>query len=562
MRALPTLVVLATLAGCVAAPPAVEDVATPVALVDPLAPGPYAVAFADYDAGAVEVGGADAPHSNYSYEARVRGRVWYPEDGGPWPVIVLLHGQHSTCALGDEEALIMVDDCDDEEGLNTPYPNHLGYAYLAEPLASHGYVVVSILAKEINQQNGSPDVGMWARGELVLATLDAVRTGAEGFPVDASRRADVTRVGIMGHSRGGEGVVTAAHVNAARPTGERHALRAIVALAPTDFNGRGAEGVPLLSLVPYCDADVYSLHGLRTFDHSRHLAPGSDTVQVLVRGTNHNNYNSLWYDDHGVARTGEDFSIPPPRACVNERDGGGWRWSPEATERESITHVGGFLRWQAGGERGLAPWFTGELALPDGACPSMPPCADAVVTSAVLADAERILVIDEDVPSAHATGGAVELTGFVSKRVCVRAGCHRLLYSSAPALELNWTSAAALTLRFEGADWSSRDVLSFRAANPTWNANGERLDVRVEVADGRGARATVRVADALALDPLPEPYVSTVGPPNKLALQSVRVPLADLDVDLADVREWTIAFEGEGSILLTDLLVQRERGVG
>ena len=579
MRAwLPAVLLLSPLlAGCLgdAGLGALQDAGPALAvlppLVDPLAPGPMGVAFADYDAGEVVVGGADANHSDYEYDARLRGRVWWPEAEGRWPLLVLLHGQHGTCAMGEQEALLAVDDCGDSQGVNTPYPNHLGYAYLAEHLASHGYVVASVLAHEVNRLNGRPDVGMWARGELVLATLDAFRDGADGVPAEALARADVARAGLMGHSRGGEGVVTAVHVNLARPEAERHALRAVVALAPTDFNGLGVPDVPLLSLVPYCDGDVSTLHGLRTFDHSRHLDAATPKVQVLVRGTNHNFYNSRWYDATGTpapAWPGDDALYSPTPSCLAPRGMGGWRWTPEETQRESLVHVAGFLRWQAGGETGLAPWFTGDLGLPDAACPAGPlPCEQAVVVTSVLPGALRLLVVEDAVPEAHVLGGPVELAGFAEARACEAEECDASMRSSAPALDLSWTGEATLSLRFpEGADWSAFDALSVRVAVPGWDGvSPPPMDVSVNLVSPLSDAAVPASAYSTALQRTPDPVVA-VGPlslgTSKLALQAVRIPLdAFGGVDASDVRELRFTFRGEGRAFVTDVLVQAEPDV-
>ena len=562
------LAALPLVAGCASplAPGATAPQAeppAPVPLVDPLAPGPLGVEWADYDAGEVTVGGTDANHSDYEYESRVRGRVWFPAEEGAFPLLVLLHGQHATCAMGEQEAVVRLDDCNDEAGFNSPYPNHLGYEYLATLLASHGYVVASILAHEVNNRNGAGDIGMWARGELVLATLDAFRGAAEGVPPEAAARADLTRVGLMGHSRGGEGVVTAVHVNLARPEAERHALRAIVALAPTDFNERGVQGVALLSLVPYCDGDVSTLHGLRTFDHSRLLDDATDKVQVLVRGTNHNFYNTRWYDDAGLpVWPGDDAAFSPlGPSCDLGRAHGGWRWTPEETQQESLVHVAGFLRWQAGGERGLAPHFTGELPLPDAACPLRRACADAVVVTAALAGKRPLLAVDDDVPP-H-----VEAEGFDAVDACAGPECHPTVRSSAPALRLQWSGPATLRIRLDPADLRAMDVLTLRVAVPGWDEPGKPdVDLGVGLADGTGGSASVPASSySTALQRTPDPYVQAGGltlGSSKVALQAVRVPLADFaGVDLSDVREVVLSFEGEGTMLLTDVMAQPEPDV-
>ena len=61
-------------------------------------------------------------------------------------------------------------------------------------------------------------------------------------------RVDLDDVGLMGHSRGGEGVVRAALLNAARP--RPYGIRALVALAPTDFTRPTIPGVATSVILP------------------------------------------------------------------------------------------------------------------------------------------------------------------------------------------------------------------------------------------------------------------------------------------------------------------------
>jgi hypothetical protein len=103
-----------------------------------------------------------------------------PDKGGPFPLLVFLHGNHSTCGHFVPSLGVRIDD-------NTQYtftgtcppgyvvtPNHLGYDYLANALADMGYVVVSMNANRgVNAAPGVPgDAGRnLVRGRLVLRHL-------------------------------------------------------------------------------------------------------------------------------------------------------------------------------------------------------------------------------------------------------------------------------------------------------------------------------------------------------------------------------------------------------
>lgn len=574
------LLIAMTLAGCVNDGPTVvpqnvdpDDADSPTHL-EPLALGAHSFHSFDYDAGTTKVGGKDGEHSNYSYDARLRGRLWIPDGVGPWPVLVFLHGQHATCAdATGREALFRTNNCGDESGILTPYPNHLGYAYLAKHLASHGFAVASILGHEVNEKNGAGDTGMWARGELVLATLDALRDGASGMPDQAKGTLDLSRVGIMGHSRGGEGVVTAMAVNAARPAEARHSIRAVVALAPTDFNGRGVEDAALLSLIPFCDGDVQTLHGLRTFDHSRWANDSTAKVQIVVRGTNHNDYNTKWGRPLvGPIDEGDDaqFGNLPGTYCHTSREQGGARVTIEETLRESILHVGGFLRWQVGGDASLAPYFSGAALPPADACPAHSgDCSGFALVSATLKGTRPVLVANDSFPTVNSLGGSVVASGFSSATVCAFANCDPNVYSSAPALDLRWAAPASLRIEVpaDSGDWSAMRAFSLRVAVPTMDgSNKDAQDFVVEFEDASGARATLRASEVSAALDLPRDHYATIPPAaafpilggdvgaSKITLNAVRIPLADLPIDVARVTSVTLSFgePSSGRVLVTD----------
>ncbi len=106
---------------------------------DPGAPGPYTVTKGEYN-----FGDAVANLDSLTPNAEVRASVHYPTTlvGGPFPVIVLLHGRHSTCYRITPPNI---------SSLSWPCPtgyasieSFQGYDYHARFMASHGYIVISI----------------------------------------------------------------------------------------------------------------------------------------------------------------------------------------------------------------------------------------------------------------------------------------------------------------------------------------------------------------------------------------------------------------------------------
>ncbi len=149
---------------------------------------------------------------------RLNGVIAVPEgDGGPYPVAVILHGTHPGCpVMGDIDPW----PCDPEE----EQPNYRGFGYLASALAAKGYVV---LVPNINAENtfgfGEPTPHE-RLGQLLDLQLQALAEAAAGgenkFGVDLAGRADVHRLALIGHSRGGEAAVALAN-NPDQPAGSR-----------------------------------------------------------------------------------------------------------------------------------------------------------------------------------------------------------------------------------------------------------------------------------------------------------------------------------------------------
>ncbi|MFN0121654.1 MAG: hypothetical protein ACKV2V_14265 [Blastocatellia bacterium] len=282
--------------------------------------GPLQVTSAEYKLpAAIDLEVLNVPAPNPPRAVELWARVWRPADlsGGPRPLIVFLHGNHATCGIGENPRF---DDRTDYTTLGTcpgeylPVPNHMGYAYLAERLASWGYLVVSINANRgITAGAGyTGDLGLnLARGALVLRHLERLsawnRNGntPASLGVDLRGKIDFSYVGLMGHSRGGEGMRAA--YNLYRDQGSSWPGRigparfqGIFEIGPVDGQtGRilDADNTAWSVLLPMCDGDVSNLQGARPYD--RALFYINETNQTpkstyTVWGANHNYYNSEW----------------------------------------------------------------------------------------------------------------------------------------------------------------------------------------------------------------------------------------------------------------------------
>ena len=141
------------------------------------------------------------------------------------------------------------------------------------------------------------DAGALARAQLVQYHLDIWRifnNGNDPFGGIFRGRVDLTRVGTMGHSRGGEGVVRHFLYNAS--LGSPYGIKAVLPLAPVNFSRFVINKVPLGVLLPYCDGDVSNLQGIHYYDDARYNVASDAAAKhtFLVMGTNHNFYNTVW----------------------------------------------------------------------------------------------------------------------------------------------------------------------------------------------------------------------------------------------------------------------------
>ncbi|NTS31532.1 hypothetical protein HQ945_09740 [Phyllobacterium sp. BT25] len=140
----------------------------------------------------------------------IKGSIRYPTPlnstatAGRFPLIMLLHGNYSNAD-----------------------PSYKGYDYIAQDLAAHGYVVASIDANWINFGSAiDGDGSSQSRAQLILGTLDRLRQidasgqiGADNQPgpLDVLKnKFDFGRIGLMGHSRDGQGVSYAIKFNQTR----------------------------------------------------------------------------------------------------------------------------------------------------------------------------------------------------------------------------------------------------------------------------------------------------------------------------------------------------------
>ncbi len=282
-------------------------------------------------------------------ETEIWATVWRPAilTAAPYPLVVFLHGNHGTCGRFDEALGIRIDDRVDytfDGKCPRGYvvtPSQRGYGYVAERLANVGYIVVSINANRgVNAADGVPgDYGLnLRRGRLVLKHLQLLadwnrRGGAPaslGF--DLRGKLDLGQIGLVGHSRGGEGMRAALALFGDRDSPWPARLgqvgfKALYEIGPVDGQTSrtlNALGVAWHVLLPYCDGDVSNLEGVHPFDRMLLKHQESNPLPKStfgVYGANHNFYNTEWQesDSYGCAGPRNEALFPPFGGSVAQR---------------------------------------------------------------------------------------------------------------------------------------------------------------------------------------------------------------------------------------------------
>lgn len=529
-------------------------------VVDPSETGRFPVDQLDYKGGRVVL------QDQYGAPVveELKGSIHLPDhDSGPWPLIVFMHGRHATCrALDRIELIFATSPCPELDPLTSDIPSYRGYDYLAHNLASHGYVVVSASANGINSYDfpaSALDAGMEWRAQLVGETIDLIagwneRRGPREVGDRLIDAVDLSRIGLMGHSRGGEGVARFVLSNKTRTTGPTYeGLRAVFALAPTDFYAEKVPGVHFGTIVPLCDGDVYNLQGAWMFDDARFLKPQRFArIQFAVEGANHNFFNTVWTYDDGVGG-GDDTGNNP--AC-NPKRPGNVRLSAREQRSIGLDLMAAFFRRYLGGDKELEPLMTGAATVPAGHCPRR--CDDVALTSYIGPGAHLVLRPQPDEKAK--TSGGVKLS--YCKPALNGRGCPSAPNRSpAEQVTIGWDGRGLVSLPLKDLDASGFSALTFRTAinfTDMRNLSIPMQDFGVRLVDRDGRTAEVDAAD----------YSRALRPPagsehQQMLLNGVRIPLNDLaGIDLAHLSQIELVFgesRNKGSIQLAEVAFQEPR---
>ncbi|MFB9402120.1 hypothetical protein [Streptomyces echinatus] len=464
--------------------------------VDPGRPGAYRTKTGEYALTSVRLPGFTAP-------VEMRAVVVAPVGAsGKRPLALFLHGRHYTCYKGRED--ITGDwPC---KGGTKPVPSHRGYLRDQKLLASQGYVTVSVSANGINGQDfAAEDGGAQARSSLVRLHLARWAGWAE-HPETAPKvvreapRADLSRVLLVGHSRGGEGVNRAALDSLAPPPAEqdgyhgpvRWHIRGTVLIGPTLFGQNPVPDVPSVSILPGCDGDVSDLQGQVYVDGTRAVGNGTALHSaVYVIGANHNFFNSEWTPGQAAAPAEDDFSDDPQHHDPVCGKRAATRLTADQQHRAGSTYIAAAARLFLAGDDRVRPLLDGSGRRAPSADPAR------VLSHAVGARRAGGFLPDGGV---SVTGG--KLCAAVDPRparTCLGATAkgsspHFAMWETdreagRHAIALRWTRAgtpARVTAKAP-VTLSGSTALALRLFVPP-NSRGTQLDVSLTDASGKKAR--------------------------------------------------------------------------
>ena len=239
-------------------------------------------------------------------------RVWYPSGPGPFPLAIIVHGNHNMADFSDP-----------------------GYAYLGSLLASRGFIFASIDENFLNSGLfHDPPKQQAVRGWMLLEHLKLWRTWNRTPGNPFYQKVDMDNIALMGHSRGGEAAATAVLFNrishypddATIKFQYGFPIKSVVAIAPADGQYKPAgqwryiENVNYLTLQGSNDADVSSFVGSRQWDHVRYTESGPwFKAELYVYRANHGQFNTAWGRSDFGAMLGRFLNLKPLMSGEDQR---------------------------------------------------------------------------------------------------------------------------------------------------------------------------------------------------------------------------------------------------
>lgn len=497
-------------------------------------------------------------------EAPLNGLFWAPEGDGPFPLALIVHGNHGMEEYSDP-----------------------GYAYLGELLASQGIIAVSVDQNYINGTWSGDFRGkeMATRAWLLLEHLRLWRDWNETPGHRFAGRVDMDNIALIGHSRGGEAVSIAYAYNSLphfpddATVGFDYGfdIQALVAIAQIDHRYPRRvelEDVNFLALQGSYDSDESAFHGLRQFNR---IALSDDEYRfkagLYIHGANHGQFNSIWGLEDASPPAAWGLNLDPIIGSVSQ-------------QKVAKAYVAAFLAATLKDDLSYLPLFRD----PRRAAQWLP---DLIyVQQFTDSTFVPIATFEEDLDVTTATADDVELAAYgmtLWREEELKHRDERLQGSS--GVVLGWNGAEwpvyGITIPPEllPDDMSGNSVLSLSitASTETPPAEGDAEDEDADASSDEVAapRFTIetRAADGSLISRKDSTDYANLAPPLKVRylkserlnkerykadwepiLQTLEIPLVDIGGDVIPrIREILIIFDGEepGVVILDDIGIRR-----
>lgn len=486
----------------------------------------------------------------------LNGRVWMPEGSGPFPLVLIVHGNH------------LMEDFSDE-----------GYGYLGELLASRGFITVSVDENFLNYSvwSGIPDNDMKVRAWLLLKHLQQIDEFAGEPDTPFYNKVDLNSIALIGHSRGGQAVAMTKDAerwfsqDETLGNLERYQIQAVIAISPTDKKVDGGlariKDVSYLAIQGARDADVIDFDGDRQYMRTSFTKLSSHfKSSIYIADANHSQFNTEW----GF----RDISYPKGIFLSRQAIIG-------AQEQRDIArvYVSAFLETTLHGNESYMPLFqdyrTGLHWLPTGT---------AYFNRFENADFNKLAWFDEDLNRVTLpNGGSAQGTNltWVEEEVKNRKQTNK----GSRGVTLEWQgnndNKASYSLLWDNSFipksmLEQPNTLSFSLSNRSFelaepNLASTELRTEIELQSKNGTSARIALADFWTVDPPPD-VAFTIHPwlekrlsdgkykhPQEAVFQTVMLPLSEFtkvnpQLDLSSLQRITFYFSGgPGKIMLDDI---------
>lgn len=469
----------------------------------------------------------------------LHGVVRFPDGPGPFPLVLIVHGNHSP--------------------LEFSYP---GYDYLLDLLASHCMIAVSV---EEDFLNGWVSGEMDARAIVLLRHLQLWREWNQTPGHRFFTKVDMSHVGLAGHSRGGEAVLVAEHFNTSldNPADPEHdfglGIRGCYAIAPVDGQIEGSpitmRGADYFVMHGTHDGDVQSFPGHKAYDRAHPVTQATDDFKGLlwVYGADHSQWNTVW------APSGDPYEITPTSHKISAAD---------QRQLGKAFLVAFFLS-------SLNGWHEyNDLVAAEVTFSSLP---GSVTRVTQYQDPTRLFLNHYEEDDDEATGSPP--TGVTNHVEGTLSPYQDIPFDDHGAPHFLWQQTDGLVLGWDGSDErrlvveltaDETDVLAgfrrlaFRTGqthdetSPPKNPAGINKDFRVQLRFVGGQGPSVRVSDYVRL-PYPE-EVGNTWAGTKTVMQTVRIPWKDLygsSFNLGRDRPRAIVFlfeeQGTGLVVIDEI---------